>query len=176
MNGDNKIDALDQEFFGTTLPTLEYGTRIELGYKNFDFSIFGSGIAGRIGFDPYTFYNNFIRGRENVGPGVFDAWTPQNTSSSIPALTLSDGNNETRTSDYFNVNTSYYKIRNVQLGYTLPKEMVGKIGLTSLRLYGMAENVIWFKSKNFLGPDPERVDVNTVPVPRTFSFGLNVSF
>ncbi|MFD2569674.1 SusC/RagA family TonB-linked outer membrane protein [Spirosoma soli] len=176
LNGDKKIDALDQEFFGTTLPALEYGTRLELGYKNFDFSIFGSGVAGRTGFDPYTFYNNFIRGRENVGPGVFDAWTPQNTSSRIPALTLSDGNNETRTSDYFNVNTSYYKIRNVQLGYTFPKEMIGKIGVTSLRLYGMAENVIWFKSKSFLGPDPERVDINTVPVPRTFTVGLNVSF
>jgi TonB-linked SusC/RagA family outer membrane protein len=176
LNGDGKIDALDQEFFGTMLPTLEYGTRIELGYKNFDFSIFGSGIAGRTGFDPYTFYNNFIRGRENVGPGVFSAWTPQNTASRIPALTLSDGNNETRTSDYFNVNTSYFKIRNVQLGYTFHKDVIGKLGLTSLRLYGMVENVFWIKSKSFLGPDPERIDVNTIPVPRTFTFGLNVSF
>ncbi|WP_461137322.1 SusC/RagA family TonB-linked outer membrane protein, partial [Spirosoma terrae] len=176
LNGDGKIDALDQEFFGTTLPGLEYGTRIEIGYKRFDFSIFGSGVTGRTGFDPYTFYNNFIRGRDNVGPGVFDAWTPQNTSSQIPALTLSDGNNETRTSDYFNVNTSYYKIRNIQLGYTFPKDAVSKFGLTSLRLYGMAENVFWLKSKRFLGPDPERIDVNTIPVPRTFTFGLNVSF
>lgn len=176
LNGDNRIDALDQEFYGTTLPALEYGTRIDLGYKNFDFSIFGSGIAGRTGFDSYTFYNNFIRGRENVGPGVFDAWTPQNTSSGIPALTLSDGNNETRASDYFNVNTSYYKIRNIQLGYTFQKTPIGKLGLAGLRLYGMAENVFWLKSKNFLGPDPERVDVNLVPVPRTFTFGLNVSF
>jgi TonB-linked SusC/RagA family outer membrane protein len=176
LNSDGKIDALDQEFFGTTLPTLEYGTRIDLGYKNFDFSIFGSGVAGRTGFDPYTFYNNFIRGRDNVGPGVFNAWTPQNTSSRIPALTLSDGNNETRSSDYFNVNTSYFKIRNVQLGYTFRKESLGRFGLGSLRLYGMAENVFWLKSKNFLGPDPERIDVNTVPVPRAFTFGVNVSF
>ncbi len=176
LNGDNRIDALDQEFYGTTLPGLEYGTRFDLGYKNFDLSIFGSGIAGRTGFDSYTFYNNFIRGRDNVGPGVFNAWTPQNTSSRIPALTLSDGNNETRPSDYFNVNTSYFKIRNIQLGYTFPKDAIGAIGLSSLRLYGMVENVFWVKSKSFLGPDPERVDVNAIPVPRTFTFGLNVSF
>ncbi|MBD2755886.1 SusC/RagA family TonB-linked outer membrane protein [Spirosoma validum] len=176
LNGDGKIDALDQEFFGTTLPGLEYGVRAEFGYKNFDLSIFGSGIASRTGFDPYTFYNNFIRGRENVGPGVFGAWTPQNTSSRIPALTLADGNNETRSSDYFNVSTAYFKLRNVQLGYTFPRDMVGKIGMTSLRLYLMAENVFWLKNKNFLGPDPERIDVNTVPVPRTITFGLNVSF
>lgn len=176
LNGDKKIDALDQEFFGTTLPGLEYGTRIDLGYKNVDFSIFGSGIAGRTGFDSYTFYNNFIRGRDNIGPGVFNAWSSQNMSSRVPALSLSDGNNETRTSDYFNVNTSYYKIRNIQLGYTFPKAAMGKFGLTSLRLYGMVENVFWLKSKGFLGPDPERVDVNAIPVPRTFTFGLNVSF
>lgn len=176
LNGDGKIDALDQEFFGTTLPGLEYGARVELGYKNFDFSIFGSGVASRTGFDPYTFYNNFIRGRDNIGPGVFNAWTPQNTSSRIPALTLADGNNETRSSDYFNVNTSYFKIRNIQLGYTFHRDLIGKLGLSSLRVYTMAENVIWFKSKTFLGPDPERTDVNTVPVPRTITFGLNVSF
>ncbi|MFD1143634.1 SusC/RagA family TonB-linked outer membrane protein [Larkinella insperata] len=176
LNGDNRIDALDQEFFGTTLPGLEYGARIELGYRNFDFSIFGSGVANRTGFDPYTFYNNFIRGRDNVGPGVFDAWTPQNTSSRIPALTLADGNNETRSSDYFNVSTAYFKIRNVQLGYNVPKMISSKVGMTGLRVYAMAENVFWLKNKNFLGPDPERIDVNTVPVPRTFTLGLNVSF
>lgn len=176
LNGDGKIDALDQEFFGTTLPGLEYGLRVELGYKRFDLAIFGSGIAARTGFDPYTYYNNFIRGRENVGPGVFNAWTPQNTSSRIPALTLADGNNETRTSDYFNVSTAYFKIRNIQLGYNVPQDVVGRLRLTNVRLYAMAENVIWFKSKSFEGPDPERIDINTVPIPRTLTLGLNVSF
>ena len=176
LNGDGKIDPLDQEFFGTSLPSLEYGLRINLGYKNFDFSLFGSGIAGRTGFDNYIYLNNFIRGRDNVGPGVFNAWTPQNTSSTIPALTLADVNNETRPSTYFNVNTSYFKIRNIQLGYTVPKGMIGKVGLSSLRLYGMVENVFWLKSKSFEGPDPERVDINNIPVPRSYTFGLNVSF
>ena len=176
LNGDGRIDALDQEFYGTSLPSLEYGTRINIGYKNFDFSIFGSGIAGRTGFDNYTYINNFIRGRENIGPGVFNAWSPQNTSSRVPALTLVDANNETRSSDYFNVNTSYFKIRNIQLGYTFQRDLIGKIGLGSVRMYGMVENVFWLKSKSFLGPDPERVDANAIPVPRSFTFGLNVSF
>ncbi len=176
LNGDGKIDPLDQEFYGTSLPSLEYGLRINLGYKNFDFSFFGSGIAGRTGFDNYIFLNNFIRGRDNVGPGIFNAWTPQNTMSTIPALTLADVNNETRPSTYLNVNTSYFKIRNIQLGYTLPKDVIGKVGLSSLRLYGMVENVFWLKSKSFSGPDPERVDINSIAVPRSFTFGLNVSF
>lgn len=176
LNGDGVVNSLDQEFFGTTLPGLEYSARIDVGYKNFDLSVFGSGIAGRTGFDPYTFYNDFIRGRDNVGPGVFRAWTAQNPTSTVPALTLSDGNDETRTSDYFNVSTSYFKLRNVQLGFNVPKTFNERFGLGSLRLYLMAENLFWVKARKFQGPDPERINVNDIPVPRTYTFGLNVSF
>jgi len=175
-NGDNKIDDLDRVFFGTTLPAFEYNLKFEAFYKAFDLSVFGSGIAGRKGFDSYTFYNNFVRGRENMGPGVFDAWSPTNTGSKVPALSLSDANNETRTSDYFNVNTSYFKLRNVQIGYALNSDFIQKIKLQRVRLYVMAENLFLVKSKSFLGPDPERTDVNAIPIPRTITVGLNVSF
>ncbi len=175
LNDDGAIDALDQKFIGTLLPNMEYSLNISVNYKNFDFAIFGSGVSGKTGFDPYTFYNNFIRGRDNVGPGVFDAWTPQNTNSSIPALTLSDSNNETRSSDYFNVNTSYFKLRNVQLGYTFNSASIQQTGIEKIRLYVMADNLFWFKAKDFQGPDPERTDVNRIPVPTTISFGVNVS-
>ena len=175
-NGDGRIDDLDRVFFGTTLPAFEYNLKVEVFYKNFDLSVFGSGIAGRKGFDSYTFYNNFVRGRENVGPGVFDAWSTTNTGSKIPALSLSDSNNETRTSDYFNVNTSYFKLRNVQLGYAINSAFVEKIKLQRVRVYLMAENLFLVKSKSFLGPDPERTDINAIPIPRTLTVGLNVSF
>jgi hypothetical protein len=175
-NGDGRIDDLDRVFFGTTLPAFEYNLKIEAFYKNFDLAIFGSGVAGRSGFDAYTFYNNFIRGRENSGPGVFEAWTPQNTSSKIPALSLSDANNETRASDYFNVNTSYFKLRNVQLGYAVDSKLIEKIKLQRLRVYVMAENLFLIKSKEFAGPDPERADINVIAIPRTITVGLNVSF
>lgn len=175
-NGDNVINDLDQLFYGTSLPAFEYNVRIDAAYKNFDLSIFGSGIAGRTGFDAYTFYNNFIRGRDNVGPGVFDAWSINNTSSKIPALSLSDVNSETRNSDYFNLNTSYFKLRNIQLGYSLNSDFVKKIGLERFRMYVMIDNLFLIKSKQFEGPDPERVDINAIPVPRSFTAGINVSF
>lgn len=177
LNGDGIVNALDQEFFGTTLPALEYGLSINLGYRNFDFSVFGSGVAGRRGFDNYIFLNEFIRGRDNVGPGTLNAWTPQNASSTIPALTLSDGNNETRPSDYLIVNNSYYKIRNLSLGYNLSKDALTKLGAVSnLRLYLQAENLFWIKSREFGGPDPERTNLTAIPVPSIYSFGLNVGF
>lgn len=175
LNGDGKIDALDQDFLGTTLPKFEYSLNINLAYKNFDLSLFGSGVTGRIGNSPYIFYNNFIRGRDNVGPGVFKAWTPQNTNTSVPALSLSDANNETRSSDYLNINTSYFKLRNLQLGYTFSENITKKAGFTKLRVYCMVDNLFWISSKEFKGPDPERTNVNTIPVPTTISFGVNVS-
>ena len=172
INGDNKIDDLDRTWIGTTLPALEYGVRLDLTYKNFDASLFGSGVTGRTGFDVYTLFNNFIRGRENVGPGVFDAWSTKNTSSTIPALTLKDNNSEGRTSDYFMVSTSYFKFRNLQVGYSLYPKSV----FTRIRFYGMAENLFWFKSKSYQSPDPERIDLDPVPIPKTFTIGVNASF
>nr|WP_210464725.1 TonB-dependent receptor [Rufibacter roseolus] len=176
LNDDGKIDDLDQEFFGTLLPSFSYGLRVDVGYKNFDLSLFGAGVAGRTGNDPYTFYNDFIRGRDNVGTGVFRAWTPQNPGSSVPALTLADANNETRSSDYLLVNTSYFKLRNAQIGYSLPTTSINRfIGLQQLRVFFMVDNVFWIKSNEFQGPDPERTSIDVIPVPRTFSFGVNVS-
>lgn len=172
INNDGKIDALDQTWIGTTLPALEYGIRIDMNYKKFDLSIFGSGVEGRAGFDVYTVFNNLMRSRENVGPGVFNGWTPQNTSTNIPALTLKDNNNEGRTSDYFIVSTSYFKLRNIQLGYSLSTKSV----FSRLRFYAMAENLFWFKSKSYQSPDPERIDLDPVPIPKTFTFGINASF
>ena len=171
-NNDGKIDDLDRTWLGTTLPALEYGLRVDLSYKKFDLSIFGSGVAGRTGFDVYTLFNNLMKGRENVGPGVFNGWTAQNPNTTVPALTLKDNNNEGRTSDYFIVNTSYFKMRNIQLGYSIqPKSVFSRV-----RVYAMAENLFWFKSSSYLSPDPERIDLDPVPIPKTFTFGVNASF
>ena len=172
INGDNVINDLDRTWIGTTLPKLEYGLRIDLAYKKFDLSLFGSGVAGRKGFDVYTLYNKLMKSRENVGPGVFDGWTPTNTNTSTPALTLKDNNNEGRTSDYFIVNTSYFKMRNIQLGYAITPKII----FSKLRFFGMAENLFRFKSKEYLSPDPERIDLDPVPIPKTFTIGVNASF
>ncbi|MDO3627999.1 SusC/RagA family TonB-linked outer membrane protein [Mucilaginibacter sp. BT774] len=172
-NHDGKIDANDQTWIGTTLPALEYGARVDLNYKKFDLVIFGSGVAGRRGYDPYTFFNNLMHSREDVGPGVFNGWTPQHTNTNVPALTLKDNNNETtRTSDYFIVNTSYFKVRNIQFGYTIQPRAV----FTRLRVFIMGENLFVVKSKQYLGPDPERSSLDVVPVPKILSFGVNASF
>jgi TonB-dependent starch-binding outer membrane protein SusC len=172
INNDGVINDLDRTWIGTQLPALEYGVRVDISYKQFDASLFGSGVAGREGFDVYTVFNNLMRSRENVGPGVFDAWTPQHTNTKVPALTLKDNNNENRTSDYFIVSTSYFKMRNIQLGYTLTPKAI----FSRLRFFAMGENLFWIKSKSYTSPDPERIDLQPVPIPRTLTLGLNASF
>jgi TonB-linked SusC/RagA family outer membrane protein len=172
INNDGVIDDLDRTWIGTTLPDLEYGIRVDLTYRKLDVSLFGSGVAGRTGFDVYTRYNNLMQARENVGPGILNSWSPTNMDTDIPAATLQDNNNESRTSDYFMVNTSYFKMRNIQAGYTLSPNRI----FSRLRLFVMAENVFWFKSSEYEGPDPERIDLTPVPIPKTFTFGINASF
>lgn len=172
INNDGFINDLDRTWIGTSLPAIEYGMRVDLNYKKFDLSIFGSGVGGRTGFDAYTSFNNLMRARENVGPGILNAWSPQNTNSMTPAATLKDGNNEGRTSDYFMVSTSYFKLRNIQIGYSItPKSIFSR-----LHIFAMAENLFWIKNKNFIGPDPERINISPIPIPKTFSIGINTTF
>ena len=87
-------------------------------------------------------------------------------------MTLQDNNHEFQTSDYFIVNTSYFKMRNIQLGYSLVSASI----FSRLRFYMMAENLFWFKSKSYKSPDPERIDIGPVPIPKTFTLGVNASF
>ncbi|MEH6407171.1 MAG: TonB-dependent receptor, partial [Leeuwenhoekiella sp.] len=175
INEDGVINSDDRDWLGTTLPSLEYGVRIDLNYKDFDFSIFGSGVTGRIGVDPYIMYNNFVPGRENAAPGTLNGWTPQNTNTDIPSLSLV--NNLTENSDYIYRNNSYFKLRNLQIGYSLPNDLIEKwAGMTNLRVYLQGENLLWATPNGYIGSDPERTEINSIPVPTTLSVGFNVKF
>ncbi|WP_339918785.1 TonB-dependent receptor [uncultured Flavobacterium sp.] len=175
INSDGVINSDDRTFIGSTLPKLEYGINISLAYKNIDFSVFGSGVAGRIGQDPYIYWNNFVQGRENAGPGTLNAWTPTNTNTDVPSLSLA--NNDNKVSDYLFRNNSYFKVRNMQIGYSFSDKLVEKSGfITSCRVYAQGENLFWFTPKGYIGQDPERTDVNRIPVPTTLSLGLNINF
>jgi TonB-dependent starch-binding outer membrane protein SusC len=177
LNGDGKVDVLDQTWLGTTLPKLEYGIRIDLNYKSFDLSVFGSGVSGKTGYDPVKFLNSFIDTRNNYGPGVLNAWTPQNTGSKTPALSIFNPAGNDRLSNYFYVNASYFKLRQVQLGYNLPASMARMMKMESMRFYVSGQNLFALKSKDFLSKDPERATSLALwPVPTSYTVGLNVNF
>jgi len=171
LNGDGKITgAGDQDFIGNTLASMEYGVRVDLDYENFDLSIFGSGVTGRIGSNQLSIW---VQTSSNNPKSLTDnGWSPTNPNSKIPSLSLV--NNETRTSTYSRRNNSFFKLRNLQLGYNFPSTVLNQLGgMQSLRLYFQAENLAVFTDSEFFGVDPERTGN---PIPRTMSLGLNVTF
>lgn len=176
LNGDGTINATDRDWIGTQLPTLEYGLRIDLDYKNIDLSIFGSGVAGKEGFDPMGDLNKFVFVNSNNGKGLLNAWTPENPTN-VPRASLVNRNDEFRQSDFRQVNAAYFKLRNVQLGYTLQQSGIQRLKMAALRFYLVGQNLLAIKDKEFTAKDPERVGgLGNWAQPTTVTFGLNVTF
>jgi TonB-linked SusC/RagA family outer membrane protein len=175
----------DRTWIGNgTTPKFEYGLSLNFTYKSFDLSMFWQGIAGvnvYNGWKTYSdFWNVWVQNGFNHPTRVLDAWTPTNTSSTIPALSLNNVNDELRLSTYFIEPGQYLKLRNIQLGYNLPKSFSSRLGMDRFYFYVMAENLIMIKSKAFTGPDPETPDgasyANPYVRPQVFKAGVEVSF
>jgi hypothetical protein len=180
LNQDGVIDPLDQDYIGVANPAFEYGVNSTLRYKNFDLNFFFQGVQGmEVNTDAFQIYTDYtsIWNGENSGVRTLEAWTPQNTGSTIPALSLTDKNNERRLSTYFINNGSYLKLRNLQLGYVIPK--IGALPVENVRVYVRGENLLTFKdnkgANRFVGPDPE-TPRDQYPRPTRLTLGLNVTF
>ena len=113
--------------------------------------------------------------RSNKGTRLLDAWSPTNPDSNIPAITALNANDEGRMSTYFVENGSFLKLRNLQLGYTLPRKISEKAYIEKCRIYVSGQNLFTIKSKNFSGVDPENAGFG-YPIPTTFTVGINIGF
>ena len=183
LNGDGRINSLDQKYLGDSNPDYEYGISTNLSYRGVDLSVFFQGVQGRevnvAEFKSFTDFTSFFRG-ENYGSRVLDAYSPktgENLNSDIPAPTLSDTNGELRTSSYLIEDGSYLKIREVTLGYNLPETVTGPLNLNQARLYARGENLVTVETggDEFTGPDPETTNF-TFPRPRQWTFGVRLGF
>ncbi|MFC0772382.1 SusC/RagA family TonB-linked outer membrane protein [Terrimonas alba] len=181
LNKDGKIDPLDQDWLGNQLPDFVYGLNLALSYKKISLSAFLQGVHGIYVFNGIKASTDLIGGSNsgmNYGARVLQAWTPQNTASTIPALSLVNANNESRTSNYFIENGSYLKLRNLQIAYDL-HDYVRKIGINDLRVYVLCQNLLTVKKtkgdSQYTGPDPEN-PANLYPRPTTYTIGLNLMF
>ena len=182
LNGNGQIDALDQTWLGNTLPTLNYGLNVSLGYENFSFSFFLQGVHGGVVSNAHKANTDFLglNPGVNIGQRALSAWTTTNTKSNIPALSLVDNNDEERFSSYYIESDSYMKIRNVKLGYTVPRKALGNQNvLQGVNVFLMGENLVTFYKKSgakaFSGQDPENPG-NNYPIPRRLTAGVNISF
>jgi TonB-linked SusC/RagA family outer membrane protein len=180
LNGDGVVDDLDQDYIGSADPDFIYGVNIGVSYKHFDLSLFFQGVQGINLYNSYKIYSDFtsVWGGSNYGKRTLDAWTPQNSGSLIPALTLADNNNEKRMSTYFVENASYLKWRNLQIGYNFHSRQGKSAGGYGMRVYVQAENLAIFKdnkgARSFSAPDPENPS-SALPRPFNLTVGLNIT-
>ena len=179
LDGNGIINEKDQQWIFDPTPAFSYGLNIYLEYKNFDLTMFWQGVQGVDIISDLKkqtdLWNGLNVSNLNKGRRLLDAWTPQNPNSEIPAVTYNSANQETRVSSFFVENGSFLKLRNIQLGYNVPKTWAQKIRMERLRFYLSAQNLLTIKSKDFSGVDPENPNFD-YPIPLTVTLGVNVSF
>ncbi|MBE7171626.1 MAG: TonB-dependent receptor [Williamsia sp.] len=177
LNGDGVIDVLDQDWLGNSIPDFAYGLNTVLNYKNFNLSFFFQGVQGIKYYNSVKNQSSFVGAfaGQNNATLVLNAWTPQHPNTNIPAVSNFDRNNEVRTSDFQIENASYLKLRNVQLGYSLPKGLQQKLRMTRADVYISGSELLTIKSDKYSAPDPENPG-SFYPIPRSFTLGFNVSF
>lgn len=181
---DGQVDAqYDRTVLGSTTPKFYYGLNLTAAYKGFDFSALFQGLGGHkrlIGsYMAYAFYN----GGQIQRWQAEKCWTEENPNkwAEYPRLeTLNMNNTNLQTSDYWVRDASYLRLKNVQIGYTLPKELVSKVGLQNIHIYVSGQNLLNI-NKFYKGWDPEN-EIGTgdapsyYPINKIYSFGLNIKF
>lgn len=178
VNNDGQLNDADRTYIGSPIPTFIYGFDFSLAYSNFDLSL---DFQGQLG-------NKIFNGKEVVRPDpynfeqrVWDRWTGEGTSTTIPRPSFGDYNYNL--SDYFIQNGSFLRLRNIALGYSLPERVAERIRLDQVRVFVRVTNL--FTWTEFTGYSPEIVSDNVIdngidrggyPIPTIYSVGLNLNF
>jgi TonB-linked SusC/RagA family outer membrane protein len=186
LNNDGVIDNDDRQVIGNPLPDFMYGINIAARYKKFDLSLFFQGVEGNELYNLMRYNTDFFYDPFNKSARTLNAWSPENTNASVPAVSTVNTNNELRPSTYFIEDGSFLRLKNLQIGYNFPFE---KFGIEKLRLYFQAQNLLTFTK--YEGLDPEvslrnfdssnrnldiGIDRGIYPNTRTLLLGLNVQF
>lgn len=178
---DGKLTADDREYCGSSDPKIIYGFNINAGWKGIDLSLMFNGAAGvkRL-FDGYEVYGNFSGDAAHPATIWRDAWTPDNHDASMPRIfydTNSASSSRSVQSDFWLQDTSYLRLKNLQLGYTLPKGWLNSVGVENIRIYYSVENLLTFdKMKINIDPESTSQRLSSYPLLRTHAFGVNVTF
>ena len=197
LNGDKKVnsgkstydDMGDLTKIGNSLPRYRFGITLDANWKGFDFLIFMQGVGKRDFWDasPYSVGANTGMWQAAAFKDHLDYWRPEtdtnlgpNTNAFYPRPLFGAGGKNFHTSDRYLQNAAYMRIKNIQLGYTLPAAVASKIGASRIRFYFSAENLATFTKMNKIF-DPEATGGDwgpgkLYPLQRTISFGLNLNF
>ncbi len=192
---DGRITPADRTFIGSPHPKFIMGFNFNIAYKNFDFTAFlylkaGGQIANYTRY--WTDFNTFQGNRTRRI--LYNSWTPENKNAMLPRVTSNDAVSGQVPVNYYIEPGGYLRMRNLQLGYTIPKAVTDRFSIDRIRIYAQAQNL--FTITKYTGLDPEittnntgrndytrrfadrnlGVDVGNYPTPKGFLFGLNVGF
>ncbi len=179
LNGDGQITPDgDREVIGNQIPRYTFGITTDFNYKNFGLNLFfqGVGDVDLIFFGPIR--EGGIWGMYNFTPEIAaDYWTEDNRDALFPRPEMRTQKN-TRTSDYWVVDASYIKLKNAQLSYTIPAELLSRVGIGSVRLYVSATNLLTLSDVTKWGIDPEAPHsrLTYYPQTRAYTAGINIKF
>jgi TonB-linked SusC/RagA family outer membrane protein len=179
-NGDGTISDGDRVRIGSPFPDFTGGLNLSAEMYGFDFNMF---LYAALGQEIYSATRRYDMNYANYTGEWLNRWTGEGTSDKYPRVTFSDNNLNGKTvSDFYIQDGSFVRLRNITLGYSLPKSITDAIKLTRLRLYVSAENLYTFT--RYTGYDPEigggvfdnGIDRGIYPQPRTIMTGINVTF
>lgn len=173
--GDGEINGDDRVVIGQNFPSYNFGLNVNASYRNWDLSLFFQGA-----FDVDVYFENeaayaFFNGGK-VMERHLDRWTPDNMNASYPRITMAQQHNFS-TSDYWMEDGSYIRLKNIQIGYNLPKSLLDKVGISSTKIYFSGENLLTFTGVDDF--DPEAPAVNRgwfYGNVKKLSLGLKVNF
>lgn len=190
VNGDGQITADDRTFLGNANPDFSYGLNLGLSYKNFDISMFFYGVQGNSIWNQVRWWTDFASSFNGAKSktALYNSWTPDHMNAKAP---IQESKQYFSTNgvpnSYFVENGSYLRLKNAQIGYTIPSKGLQKLGISRLRVYISGANL--FTITKYSGVDPEigtssetgnptayGVDDGSYPSQRTFLLGLNLHF
>jgi len=174
ISGTGPLGPKDRTFLGNPIPNWIYGVNAHANYKQFDISLFGQGVWGNKIFQGYR---RLDLSTANYPIEALNAWTPSNPNSNYPRLTVADPNgNFKNPSDFYLQSGAYFRIKTLQLGWTLPTSMANKWDVNKLRVYVSSNNLATITKYN--GYDPEvagGIERGVYPQARTLMVGLDIT-
>ena len=184
ITGDYKVASRFK--MGSSLPKVHGGLSNTLSWKGVDLSFaFGYSFGGLIydGYEANLLHDGKSRGSQMIRQ-AFDSWTPDNKNAKNPIFVPSNSTNSNSLSSRFLHKADFIKLRTVNLSYNLPQRWAQAVNMSNIRLFASAENLlVWNLDPEFHGWDVELGGVNghldgrgTIPIPRAFTFGVNLTF
>ncbi len=179
-DGDGKVNADDRIICNSTNPVFTFGLNLNSSYKGFDLSMIFTGAAKAARIYSSEAFGDF-RGDNSHPASIWkDAWSPENTDAQMPRVfdALSSSSHPSKVmSTFWLQNTSYVRLKNLQFGYTFPGKWIRTLGLSNLRVYYSAENLLTFDAMPInLDPEADSERGSSYPLIQTHAFGVNLTF